>query len=66
MKHEISHSFDEETLEAKARWFMQKPIEQRLREALEGIALAKQWIQFESPDDRKTFTTVRVLEQAKS
>ena len=65
MEYGISHSFEEETLEAKARWFLQKPLEERLREALEGIVLANQLKQFEPQDDRSTFKTVRVLEQKK-
>lgn len=63
MDYGISHSFEDETLEAKAEWFLQKSIEERLREALEGIVLANRLTQFELPDDRSTFKTVRVLEQ---
>lgn len=63
MEYGISHSFEEETLEAKAKWFLQKPIEERLREALEGIVLINCLRQFEPPDDRSTFKTVRILEQ---
>ena len=61
MEYGISHSFEDESLEAKARWFMQKPIEQRLREAFEGMILAAKLRQFEAPDDRTTFKTVRIL-----
>lgn len=59
----VSHSFEEETLEAKARWFLQKPIEERLREAFEGMVLVNKLQKFEPPDDRSTFKTVRVLER---
>ena len=65
MRYEISHSREEETLEAKARWFQQKSVEERLREALEGMVLVQKLQQFEPPDDRSTFTTVRVLERKK-
>lgn len=63
MEYGISHSFEDESLEAKARWFQQKPIEVRLREALEDMATIHQLIQYEPPDDRPTFKTVRVLER---
>ena len=62
MKIEVSHSRDDESLEAKARWFLEKPIEERLREAFEGIELVRKLRRFEPPDDRATFKTVRVLE----
>lgn len=65
MGYGISHSFEEETLEAKAKWFLQKPLEERLREALESIVLVNQLRQFEPTDDRSTFKTVRILEQKK-
>ena len=65
MKYGISHSFDDESFEAKAEWFRQKPIEERLREALEGIVLYQKLCKREPPDDRSTFTSVRVLEQKK-
>lgn len=63
MEYGISHSFDDETLEAKARWFQEKSLEERLIEALESIILVNALIQFEPPDDRTLFKTVRVLEQ---
>lgn len=62
MEYGISHSFEDETLEAKARWFMEKPIEERLREAFEGMILWQKLCKWEPPDDRKTFKTFRVLE----
>lgn len=65
MEYGVSHSFDDESFEAKARWFQEKPIEARLYEAIEGIVLSQQLRQFEPPDDRSTFTTVQVLEQAR-
>lgn len=65
MEYGISHSFEDETLEAKARWFMEKPIEERLREALEGITLTEKLRQFEPPDDRSSFKTFQILEQPK-
>jgi len=63
MKYGISHSFKEESLEAKAKWFLQKPIEERLREAFEDMIFVQKLQKFEPPDDRKTFKTFRVLEQ---
>ena len=66
MKYSISHDRKkEETLEAKARWFMEKPIEERLREAFEYMVFVEKIRQFEPPDDRKTFKTFRVLELKK-
>lgn len=63
MKYGISHSFEDESLEEKAKWFMQKSIEDRLREAFEGMVLYQKLKKFEPPDDRRTFKTVRVLER---
>lgn len=63
MEYGISHSFDDESLEAKAKWFQEKSLEERLTEALEGIDLVNELIQFEPPDDRTLFKTFRVLEQ---
>lgn len=63
MKYGISHSFKDETLEAKAAWFQEKPLEERLIEALESIDLVNALLQFEPPDDRSLFKTFRVLEQ---
>ena len=62
----VSHDKNEETLEAKARWFLQKPITERLREALRDTALIQKLRQFEIPDDRSAFKTIRVLEQKQS
>lgn len=59
----ISHSFEEETLEAKAAWFQEKSPEERLTEALESIDFVSALSQFEPPDDRTLFKTFRVLEQ---
>ncbi len=59
----ISHSFEDETLEAKARWFQQKSVEERLREALEDMVTVNQLIQFEPPDDRPTLKIFRILKQ---
>ena len=59
----ISHSFEDESLEAKARWFLQKPLDERLREAFEGMVLIQKLSRFEPPDDRSTFKTFRVLER---
>ena len=63
MKYGVSHSFEDETLEAKAAWFQEKPLEERLIEALESIDLVNALLQFEPPDDRSLFKTFRVLEQ---
>lgn len=62
MEYGISHDREEESLEAKARWFWQKPLEDRLREALESVVFVNQWCQVEIPDDRSTYTTVQILE----
>lgn len=62
MEYGISHSFEDETLEAKARWFQEKPIEERLIEALESIDFVNAIMQFEPPDDRTLFKTFRVLD----
>ena len=61
MKRGISHSFEDESLEEKARWFQEKPVEDRLREALEDMSTIQQLIQYEPPDDRSTFKTFRIL-----
>lgn len=63
MEYGISHDREDESLEAKARWFLEKPVEERLREAFEGMVLVQKLRKFEPPDDRKTFKTFRVLEQ---
>lgn len=63
MEYGISHSFEDETLEAKARWFLEKPVEERLREALEDMAFANKLARTDIRDDRKTFKTFRVLER---
>lgn len=62
MPYGISHSFEDETLESKVRWFLEKSIEQRLREAFEGIEFVRKFQQLELPDDRSTFKTIRILE----
>ena len=59
----VSHDKDEETLEAKARWFLQKSVTERLREALRCMVLMQKLRKFEIPDDRSAFKTFRVLEQ---
>lgn len=61
MEYGVSHSFEDETLEAKARWFLEKPLEERLREALEGIVLVQKMRLFDPPDDQSTFKSVRIL-----
>ncbi|MFH0800494.1 MAG: hypothetical protein V2A66_09990 [Pseudomonadota bacterium] len=65
MEYGVSHSFEDESLEAKARWFLEKPIEERLKEAFEGMILYRKLCKSEPPDDHQTFKTVRVLEQAR-
>ena len=65
MEYGISHSFEDESLEAKARWFQEKPLSERLREAFEGMVLVQKLRRFEPPDDRSTFKTVRLLEPKK-
>lgn len=66
MEYGISHSFEDESLESKARWFLEKSQEERLIEALEGIEFVRQLMRFEIPDDRSTYKTFRVLELPKS
>ena len=63
MEYGISHSFEDETLEAKTRWFLEKPLEERLIEAFEGIDFVNAIMQFELPDDKSLFKTFRILEQ---
>ena len=63
MKKGVSHSFKEESLHAKAKWFMQLTVQQRFIEALEGIELVRALTIVELPDDRSLFKTVRILEQ---
>lgn len=63
VEYGISHSFDDETLEAKARWFLEKPLEERLIEALESIDLVNALMQVEPRDDRSLFKTFRILER---
>ncbi|MBI4366500.1 MAG: hypothetical protein HY543_06750 [Deltaproteobacteria bacterium] len=65
MKYGISHSFEDESLEAKAEWFMQKPLEERLYEAFESNILYRELCKFEPPDDRTTFTSFQILERPK-
>jgi len=63
MQYSISHSFEDETFEAKALWFQEKLLEERLVEAFESIDFVNALIQFEPPDDRSLFKTFRVLKQ---
>ncbi|GEM_PF-4158397 len=62
MEYGISHSFEDESLESKARWFLEKPIEERLRGVFEDMIFIQKILQFELPDDRSTYKTVRILE----
>ena len=66
MKLEVSHSWEEETMEAKIKWFLQKTPEQRLLEAFKDTSFMQKWIQFELPDDRSSFKTYQILERSKS
>lgn len=64
MEYGISHSFEDETLEAKTLWELTKSPEQRIREALEWMVFIEQIRQVEPPDDdRSSFTSVQVLER---
>lgn len=65
MKYGISHDFKDESLEAKAEWFLLKSLPERLREALEGIVLVNKLQKFELPDDRSTFKSFQILEPRK-
>lgn len=62
MEYGISHNRQDESLEAKARWFMEKPMEERLREAFEDMVFVGKLMKVEPPDDRTSFKTVQVLE----
>ncbi len=62
MKYGISHSFKEETLEAKAKWFQQKPIEERLIEALESIDIIATKQAAGRPHDKDD---IKILKQVK-
>lgn len=66
MEYGVSHSFEDESIEAKARWFMQKSLVERFRQALQDMVFINKLIQFEILDDRSTFKTFRILEQKKS
>ena len=63
MKYGISHSFEDESLEAKIDWYLQFSPNERMRDALEWLAFVGQLMKYEPPDDRSTFTTVQVLER---
>ncbi len=66
MKH-ISFSRKEESLKAKAEWFQEKPIEERLLAALEWLDFIRLIAPKESPheDAHTTFRSVRVLKPRK-
>lgn len=61
MKYGISHSFEDESIEAKIEWYMQKTPNERMRDALEWLEFVRQICKVELPDDRSSFTTVQVL-----
>lgn len=63
MKLEISHRWEEESIDSKIEWFLQKSPDQRLFEAFQDTAFIQQLIRFEPPDDRSTFKTFKILER---
>ncbi len=65
MEYGISHSFEDESFESKARWFQEKPLAERLKEAFEGMVLLQKLHIYETPNDHSTFKTVRILESPK-
>jgi len=58
----ISHSFEDESLEAKAAWFLQKTVKERLLEAFADMEFALKLNPELSTDDYRTFKTFRILE----
>lgn len=65
MKLEVTHAWSEEAPEAKLRWFLQKPVEQRLLEAFQEAVLLQDLIQYELPDERASRQTVKILERSR-
>lgn len=61
MNVSISHDFEEESLEAKTEWFLQKTIQERLAEAFADMEFVTQ-LNPNLPDDHSTFKTIRILE----
>jgi hypothetical protein len=67
MKYSVSHGFKEETLAAKAKWFQQKPIEERLLSAFTWL----DFVRLIAPkkdlyeDAHRTFRTFRILKPRK-
>lgn len=61
MSYGISHSFADESLEAKIEWYLRKTPNERMKDALEWLEFTNQLCQVEWPDDRSSFTTVQVL-----
>lgn len=63
-QQKISHSFQEESVEEKARWFQNKSRKERLLTALEWIifinSITKKSV---TKDDYKTFKSVQILER---
>jgi hypothetical protein len=66
MKLAVSHSFEEETPEAKCRWFMQKPVDVRVKELFCEMTFFEKLRLVDPPDDRSSFKTFRLLERRKS
>lgn len=68
MKYSVSHDFADETIEAKAKWFLEKPIGERLFMALEWLDFIRLLAPKEPlyEDAHKTFRTFRVLKPRRS
>lgn len=66
MTPSVTHDRSEESLEAKAEWFLEKSVEQRFLEALEDMLFISLMAQVEWQDDHTTFKTVRILESKQS
>lgn len=62
MKYGVSHSFEDESIEAKVEWYMQKSPNERMQDALAWLEFAQALCKVELPDDdRSSFTTVQNL-----
>ncbi|MCB1214879.1 MAG: hypothetical protein KDK66_05325 [Deltaproteobacteria bacterium] len=63
MEPSISHEFEEESLEAKMRWFLQKSMSERLRQAFQKARFIQKITKVDLPDGRSSFQSVKILEQ---
>ncbi len=66
MKFEVSHKWEDESIESKMEWFLQKSPEERLLEAFQDTLFVQQLRMFELPDDRSSFKTYKIVERPRS